>query len=290
VTLESPAVGEDRQTVKFPRSMQRGTKIPLRLKIGEEQCWEGVGWVVSAEITKSDDYPLATRVVRDDTGEFTEVIGGFRFLHAIHPSTVITDTDRPSLHGSNTKSPPTVPSGEVGVLAPGFLRLGARLKWDASRQIRQRIVNPDGIDFAPAHGPGEYIDYPNYPSGDVVGNDDESTRDEDNDPYTEPDIGKLRDDDTPNGIGYSTEGVVGNSFELRLHFREFSRLELDGNWYRISAYFPWRAHFRLRKLLEADPDGDGNPSDSTDINADNDTEDEVWVDNGSELALDNEDF
>jgi hypothetical protein len=115
--------------------------------------------------------------------------------------------------------------------------------------------------------PELHTTYPNYPSatdGDgrpggagaigtslvpLVGNDDAGTGDpEDNDPYTAPDIGRLTGVDTPNRIMTHAKGANGDTVEWRLHFIEFTRLELNGTWYRISDDFPWRLHIKMKKV------------------------------------------
>ncbi len=100
----------------------------------------------------------------------------------------------------------------------------------------------------------------------VAGNDDAGVGDEDNDPYNAPHVGKLWGIDTPSrGILHSA-GANGNTVEWRLHFMEFARLEINGKWYLISDYFPWRVHYKLKK------------------------ESGKWKDDGSNKATDNGGF
>jgi hypothetical protein len=98
-----------------------------------------------------------------------------------------------------------------------------------------------------------------------VGNDDSGTADENNDPYAGGGVITSTDDPTRNLP--DAVGAVGDAVEMHLHFREFARVELNGTWWRISPSFPWRVHFRARKL----PDG-------------------TWHNNGSDAALDNAGF
>jgi len=44
------------------------------------------------------------------------------------------------------------------------------------------------------------------------------------------------------------KGANGDTVEWRLHFIEFTRLELNGTWYRISDDFPWRLHIKMKKV------------------------------------------
>jgi uncharacterized protein (DUF2249 family) len=53
--------------------------------------------------------------------------------------------------------------------------------------------------------------------------------------------------------------AVGNEVELRIHFREFWRLEIGGKWFLISEHKPWRLHSKLEKTwIAALDDSDGN--------------------------------
>jgi hypothetical protein len=104
----------------------------------------------------------------------------------------------------------------------------------------------------------------NYPADDVVGNDDSSTNDETNNPYANAGVLTSRDnpaDDITQGLG-----VNGDVFEKRTHFGEFARVELDGHWYRISAFHDWRQHLLFRKVAGR------------------------WANNGSNIAEDNAGF
>jgi len=61
-------------------------------------------------------------------------------------------------------------------------------------------------------------------------------------------------------------GANGDTFERRLHFFEFVRLELARAWWVISHMFPWRVHMRVRKDAGR------------------------WVNNGTDAAADNAGF
>lgn len=80
-----------------------------------------------------------------------------------------------------------------------------------------------------------------------------------------------------------TTGTVGNTWEARCHFKEFARLELGGNWYRISDPFLWKIHLKFKKVNEA--------VDQVDYNNDDDMIDILWKDNGTyKLPNSNTDF
>ena len=84
------------------------------------------------------------------------------------------------------------------------------------------------------------------------------------DPYS--DDGLLGGWDFPQLPVAHSKGAANNEIELRLHFREFTRLEIEGTWFRISDYYLWRIHLKLRKT-------NGK-----------------WVNNGTTKALDNNGF
>ena len=159
------------------------------------------------------------------------------------------------------------------------------MKWDISRQIRQKVVSaPSGwtsSDWLPP--PCWYTDVLTYPANDIIGNDDAGTGDEDNDPYTAPDVGKLKSVDEPASGAKHAAGNLDDTLELRLHFREFTRLELDSTWYRMSDFFEWRFHQNLKKVAISEA------AVGVDLNGDGDTLGIVpgWRDNGSFLDTSN---
>jgi hypothetical protein len=231
-------------------------------------------WIVWSEITASD----ATNDT-GDKGSFFQVSMGYEFKHTIKPSTIITLADRPDLSGANTSpAPPAAGLNHRGNPLTG----GVNRKWDSSRKIRKKTLNPNGVAL-PGHASfhGNFHNYPSMADGDgrpggagavsftdwlVAGNDDAGVGDEDNDPYTAPHSRILWGIDTPTRFIEHTAGANGNTVEWRLHFLEFTRLEIKGKWYLISNYFPWRVHYKLKK------------------------ESGKWKNNGSHKATDNTGF
>ncbi|MCW5747629.1 MAG: LysM peptidoglycan-binding domain-containing protein [Alphaproteobacteria bacterium] len=198
-------------------------------------------WVIWATITVTD-VPIAyadlPNVVAGKPGGDLE--GGFNFFHTIQPPSVITDADRPDLTGANVNAPP----GGNHPIFGAPLANGANRKWDSSRQMKLKILNPVPIPNADFEQP-VYVSVPSFPANDVEGNDDRSVGDENNNPYTNG--GKLNGFDSPStGIAHSA-GANGNTVEFRLHFREFARVELAGTWHRISDFFPWRIHLVFKR-------------------------------------------
>ena len=185
--------------------------------------------------------------------------GGYAFTHTINPTTIVTDSDRPDLSGakSNANGPP---GGNHPLFVNDPLTGGADKKWDSSRQMKLKILSSFTIASGDSSQP-PFIDVPNYPANDVEGNDDRSVTDEVNDPYANN--GVLSETDDPIYALADRAGADGDTFELRFVFQEFTRVELQGNWYRISDSYWWRTNLKFLK-----------------ING-------LWTNNGSSIALDN---
>jgi len=117
-----------------------------------------------------------------------------------------------------------------------------------------------------------------YPSSDVEGNDDNGVAEggfswEDNNPY-EKNVGELTDIDSPQlPAAVHKPDAVGDTIEVRAHFRAFVRVELLGKWYRCSVPWPWRFHAKMKMADET--------VDQKDHNGNGDMVDKVWIDNGS---------
>lgn len=217
-------------------------------------------WVVWATIAVTDIpivYSEPVNLAGAGVGAF--ITGGYNFFHTILPPSVIMDVDRPDLGGANVTPPP----GGKHPLTGAPLTGGANRKWDNSRQIRAKILNPNSLPNAAFAQPAP-VAVAAFPVSDIEGNDDRTPNEENNDPYTNG--GKLNGVDSP-GMGIANSGGAdGNTWERRLHFREFARLELAGTWHRISDFFPWRIHVKFRKA--------GGK----------------WLDNGTNKATDNAGF
>jgi hypothetical protein len=275
IPVISPAVGIDRLTVKIPSDVSR--KLRVRLLSSGSPLWEGFVWLIYADISATPNADFISSTASDMS------IGlGFDFVHTITPASVISTTaDVPNLTGPKVTP---LPGGTNH--AGKSLQGGADHKWDNSRKIRKKFINPGNIPLAAIGGnPSFNSTFPNYPSaadGDghpggagaidadlvpIVGNDDAGTGDpEDNDPYHDPNKGKLTGTDQPTRVMPHAAGADGNTVEWRLHFLEFTRLEISGKWFRISDDFPWRVHIKMKKVAGK------------------------WVNNGSIKALNNDGF
>ncbi len=240
-------------------------------------------WVVWSTASSS-----ANAIAEDVYATYTQIKGGYDVTHTITPGDIITQNDRPGLSGANSTDPPDVPSGDTDVANKGVdLSNGANKKWDSSRQVRRKILNPDGLNFNNYPGDIEfYTSRLNYPSDDVCGNDDGTTSDENNDPYNAPHQGSVFGEDEPSTASPHSEGNLNNTWEKRLHMRGFARLEICGTWYRISDWYLWKTHFKFKKQNESEATW------GLDFNDDGDTNDTVpiWRDDGSSIALDNNGF
>jgi hypothetical protein len=218
-------------------------KQVVKLKVGSTVVREMRVWVVWTSLTTATDVPIvytdAPNVNGGNPGGF--ITGGFNFTHRILPTAIFTDTDRPNLSGPNTVAPP----GGVHPFNGGLLANGANRKWDSSRQIRAKLFKPAALtnnDFAQPPP----VDIPSYPTNDVEGNDDRATGDENNDPYTN--VGILTGFDSPAHGSVHKAGADGDTWEWRLNFREFTRVELAGVWHRISDFFPWRISIKFKRV------------------------------------------
>ena len=152
---------------------------------------------------------------------------------------IITDADRPNLPGPNLSPTP----GGNHPLTGAPLSGGANRKWDSSRQIKAKILNPNGLPNSAFAQPAP-VAVAAFPLSDIVGNDDRTPNEETNDPYTNG--GRLTGTDSP-GMGIANSaGAYGNTWERRLHFREFARVS-KGAYARFDA----NAAAELAALLRA---------------------------------------
>lgn len=209
-------------------------------------------WVVWCTITGAPDVKTNNGVVEAPSkdGKELELVAPWTFIHRISPPQIIIDPDRPWLDGTN----PTQVPQTLRTLKGTSLRYGANFVWDASRQVRVRMLDPRGI----VPRLRDSLDYPKDP---VEGNDDDNTSDEDNNPYdnahgkgvkggkpfTFDNRDHLKSIDTPSLTLRHSWGKDGNTVERRLHFLEFTRLDLGGKWVRISDDFEWRYHIKFKK-------------------------------------------
>ncbi len=250
--------------------------MPLTVLMDGAECRHAVGWVVWSENQLAEGGP--------EGGPFVETVTSLHTVLEAPPITVaqrilpeeiiLTNQDVPDLRGARAVPPPDVPATDVTVYNHGVsLAAGADKRWDASRQVRLKVINPANLDFIV--GRRFYVSQEAYPNDETcgnVGNDDPDilSGEEDNDPYTSPWPYRVTGWDSPMYTPLQAVGQTGDTFEVRAHFRSFARVNIGDSWYRISDWYLWRVHFRFEKR---------------DINGES-----VWKDNGSVEALDNEGF
>jgi hypothetical protein len=235
-------------------------------------------WVVWSNINAIDATPAqAVGPFGTGAGGGFLVSKGFAFTHTIKPASIITPgSDRPDFQsGTPAAAPPTGGLNYKGDALSG----GVNSKWDGSRIVRQKTINPKGVSLlGDASFNSTFPDFPSLSDGDgrpggakgisfedwlVVGNDDAWTGEQDNNPYDAqtPNTqlgrdfgdhtsmpGTLTGFDTPSRGILNSQGSDGDTVEWRLHFQEFTRLDINGKWYLISDHFPWRVHYKLKKV------------------------------------------
>jgi hypothetical protein len=179
----------------------------------------------------------------------------YEFVFTISPSTIFAvNNDIPDLTG------PKDPAGDneigKGTNSPATgldLSGGANDRWDVSRRSEVQCFNPNLVPLAkmPLVFQGVYnvpgwpaanlicVSFPNNP---LIGNDDSTFTDEDNNPYAVGanahlihDVGQIASKDSPS-VGMANSAASANySFEQDDLFQEFARLEIGQHWYLISS-------------------------------------------------------
>jgi hypothetical protein len=282
-----PAIGTDNSTAKISRNTANGIRTLVALFVNGEVAKQMRVWVVWSVGSSTASRPIVATL---NPGSIS-ITGGYDFEFVIEPASIIPDNpatdDVPDLRGANTVNVPDV--SDVGTDVSGIgdnLSTGADKKWDVTRRVKRKIINPSAIPFStfPEYA-GTSIELfttrLNYPSNLLVGNDDRGVGDENNDPYTGA-VKRITSLDDPLFFINNTRGVVNDTFQKILHFQEFARLEIGNAWYNISAPISWRIHMKYKKVSEV--------TDNTDYNGDGDKVDVLWIDDGSSIALDNTGF
>lgn len=216
----------------------------------------------------------------------------WKFAFTIQPPEIITGTNAakeiPDLKDEGNALVPTTanpttekPTVKMGNLSPKDAPVH---KWDVSRRMKIRVVNPSGIP-ATAFSSGYENVFSGQPNSDsepvkfpadlVVGNDDDGDgSDERTNPYMpEPDravypgetptyneighqnIGVITSVDTPEiwlpelqGESPATWGSEGSTFEEYDDFEEFARLQIGKRWYVVSDPVPWTHYGKFKKI------------------------------------------
>jgi outer membrane protein OmpA-like peptidoglycan-associated protein len=253
--ITSPAVGTDARTCKL--SSAASGKFPIAIKWDGTVVRNAVAWVIWSRISVTATRPASTPAVGGFDGIL--ITAGIDHSFTIEPAAIITDADRPALDGARTAAVPG--AAQTHLVSGNTLAGGAGApvasshKWDASRQIRMKVLNPRHYTVAQLpvvaghlwNGqPADETIPEDYPANDALGNDDTSDQDpENNDPYANG--GVVTGHDDPQMPMPNSTGADGDTFEMRFQFREFLRVNLDTTWYRASDFSLWRFHPRFRK-------------------------------------------
>lgn len=189
---------------------------------------------------------------------------GIEWTSTIQPAGIISSNDIPDFENQLRFPPP-------GNLKSGAPNVGeedatdsAFTSWDVSRQIRMRAFKGANLTPVAAGDPDDPSGYhapQNYPTNTAEGNDDHDAKDEDDNPYDGAapggQIGTLKSFDYPSQLiadkrrapkGPTDSGVVGDRLHVYLNFHEFVRLLIGGKWYRVSDRYPWRHHYKLKRV------------------------------------------
>jgi len=264
--VTSPAVGTDGRTAKL--SSAAAGKFPIQLNWDGAVVRRAVVWVIWSRIDVTCTRPPTTPVV---AFAGLSITAGIDHTFTVDPPAIVTDADRPALDGPNTAAVPG--AALTHVISGNPLAGGAVKKWDASRQIRMKVLNPRLYPVAqlpPVAGhlwngqPAATTVPENYPATDGQGNDDTHHCDETNNPYEDCD--RVTALDNPRMSMANATGANGDTFETRFQFREFLRVNLGTKWYRASDFSLWRFHARFLRAGGA------------------------WTNNGSAFARDNAGF
>ncbi len=287
---EGGEAGSTSDKRKVKRDAIGKTEVKIKAKQGGSVAAQMNVWAVWAVGEKVADRPIQSVYTNIKTGDGTTgpglgISGGYDFKFTIVPDSIIKDSERPELSGINKNNGSNVDPPGAGMqhfIYGTDLKGGATLKWDVSRRIKAKVLNPklygkDKLDDVPGvlwNAQPTAQDIPvAFPGDGRIGNDDTTVGDEDCDPYASSSathkshaIGEISSTDFPNQLLRNSTGSDGDTFELRYHFGEFSRILIGNNWYRVSDFFDWRAHFKLKRQTGA------------------------WADDGSDTSLDNANF
>lgn len=226
------AVPGDPLRCRIKRDATGKTEVKLKTKTGGTVLAQTQVWVVWATASP----PVKTAIVQlRETVPIPgiKITGGYDFTFTVQPLTIFSEAERPDF-------------GEKTVILPGHdvngktLNEGANQPWDISRQVRGQYIGMESY--------GTRISLadklPNiYPSNPIEGNDDSNRQGETNTPQindgklTSSDLVERSWADLNRPLSFDTPAV-----SWKLHFREFTRLQIGSKWYLVSDYQLWRFH------------------------------------------------
>lgn len=214
----------------------------------------------------------------------------WKFVYTIQPAEIcdVGVAERPNLEGGAANPVPGYRNNNLHTTKPSNgVADSADNKWDVSRQMQIRILNPNSISKTAQESTGSnwYAAQPTandipvpFPSNPVEGNDDPRMADEDTNPYQARQGGELDHDakqlsshDLPDFVVGQSWGAAAFRYGVEANFREFCRLEIhDGArstgtfWFKISDDHAW--HHYLHAIYNDPPAEwqDDNPPSSSD--------------------------
>src|SRR5262249_50121557 len=119
-------------------------------------------WVVGSEISAADatpDFPIG-KIGSGPSGAFWVALG-FLFTHTINPATIITGPDHPDFGVSSSPPAAAPPAGGTNYKGDELWK-GVNAKWDGSRIIRQKTLNPKRVSLP--DDPSLHGNFPKYPT------------------------------------------------------------------------------------------------------------------------------
>lgn len=284
--------GDSAHRKKVNRDADKKVVLKVVNKSDQSVAAEMIAWVVWAEVAVEVD---GDTLIDNENGSGSNrgrstCDVNFVWKANIEPVSIFNvEKDIPDLRGPPEQNS-TVPEMDIGPHAldgVGFTNPFA--KWDFYRQWRWATNAPnltaDDL-YIPAESPrrGEFpntgkvhettpkpkeIDYPNDK---LEGNDDENLE-VTSKPYESFPRGEVGDGDPVNiGIKTETPNVpIGTVYTAKKHFRGYTRVQLNGKWFRISLPKPARVVVSFEKVTE-NPQNGG----PVDVNLDGDTSDILW--------------
>jgi hypothetical protein len=262
---EGGEAGSTADKRKVKRDVAGKTEVKIKTKLGGAVAAQMNVWVVWSNgnatqqgvgsFTRQPDTTIDGTTTHSAVWAMPTTYWKFKF--AITPAEIISDQERPDLSGAKQTSPPGGNSPFTGKPLSG----GADKKWDVSRRIKIRILNPNlkpKSKFSSGFGT-IYDGQPqadsiavDFPADPVVGNDDSGfSADEENDPYSAATgtlahgKGEVTSLDLPTLWTPEAGSADTHTLEQQVLFGEFLRLEVGSKWYRASDYFDWKTVAKL---------------------------------------------
>ncbi|MDP9098856.1 MAG: hypothetical protein M3N48_07670, partial [Verrucomicrobiota bacterium] len=218
---------------RVKRNVARNNILRVLTQDGDREVTRLNVWIVSASISRTS----STSPAEEPKLNGTFLRATVESSHTVLPAEVISAADHPALDETFVDGAPGGP-----VLCAKDPKKGANRDWDVSRQVYLSISK--NRSFSADTGCDAQT-FTVFPRDNVLGNDDGSTTGEINNPYTND--GKLVDTDNPSSLAGRFDGEAGDWIKFTHHFREFTRLRVNGIWYRISPFYNYQLDLKFNK-------------------------------------------